>query len=96
MAKVYEKLFWNSIIRFSLESYVDFFICAMINVKKDLLWNESGEVLSSLLSIFSLLLFFILPIIMHFTLTKYFYKFKSSKFESKFGDIYEGLKIYKR
>jgi len=65
--KLCELLLWNVIIRFSIETFLDFVLCAVVNLY-DLQWTTGSDVLVSLISVFivayCVLLMIIKPILL--------------------------------
>lgn len=91
--KIYNALFFNVILRFLLEGYLEFAIDALINVEGgNLVYDDITTGLSSVLAIIMTVVLILLPFIMWYILKKNFHRLREEAIEGKFGSIYEGLR----
>jgi hypothetical protein len=60
-----ELLFFSLVLRFLLESYLELYLCALVNLD-ELLWTTSGEIIASILSIMFMFIFTFMPFVTHY------------------------------
>jgi len=92
---LHTRVFFNFIIRFLLESYMDLYLNAILNIFS-LYFGDIGGSISSVLSIFFISAFTLLPFMLHFFLRSKFHRFKEKMFEERFGCLYEGIDLSKK
>jgi len=56
-------------------------------------FEDSGGSLASVLSVFFILLYTLLPFILYFWIKKNAKQFENKTFKKKYGDFYDGLKL---
>ena len=85
------QIFFGMILRILLESYIEFLMAALIGVN-NLSWNNSGEVIASLLAIINVDFFILLPALTYFMIVKNEYRIDDKRFVKRFGALYEDFK----
>jgi hypothetical protein len=85
-------VYFNYILRLSLEAYFEFYIGGVLNFQSAQ-WNTNGEVLGILLAFFCLAnVLFNLPLLSLYIFTRKLKKLNNSKFKRVCGDMYENTK----
>jgi len=92
---MHSKMFYNFIIRFLLESFMDLYLNAIINIF-GMYFEDSGGIISSILSIGFILFYTALPMMLHYWIRSKAYKFEWKTFKDKYGDLYEGFDLRKK
>lgn len=89
-----KKLCWNFYIRFWIQSYLQFALVSFINFK-DLCWDHSGEIFSSLFTLFAGTLVVVLPLANFFFVKYNRSELETPNFTERFGTITDGFKTSK-
>jgi len=84
-------LFWNAMIRFILESYLELVIASFVNIG-DLYWDNPSNVMASLFSVAFVAITFLFPIFVSVFLYKKYSVLDCHDTESKYGALYEGVR----
>ena len=92
-SKISTFLYWNGIIRFFIESYLDFAVCALINLK-EINWEDdlSAVYYNNVLTFLTVVCLGLIPIIL---VVFYIYKLKmwnDEEFKAKYSSLIEGTK----
>jgi hypothetical protein len=91
MNKVYDKLsnylFWNSIIRYILESYLPVTLNFFMIIRDSIEWSDFWSVSYSLQAIAVAILYSVAPIAMTSFFRWKFSQFRCKKFISRFGEV---------
>ena len=92
--KLARLLYWNTILRMLIESYIICMICWSINIryldfKSEVPWTVVNSILTAILSPILLLFPFVGAILMY----KNFGILNSLKTKMKFGELYQGFNI---
>jgi hypothetical protein len=91
MNKVYDKLsnylFWNSIIRYILESYLPVTLNFLMIIRDSIEWSDFWSVSYSLTAIAVAILYSVAPLAMTSFFRWKFSQFRSKKYISRFGEV---------
>ena len=88
--KIVDGLFWNSVISFITEAYMQLTVSCIINLLS-LSFTSYGTVISSLSSLLALIVCLGFPIFSFCFLSRNRDKLRESQFKEKFESLYEGL-----
>jgi len=85
-------MFFNLIIRFQIESFMDFYLNTVLNVFH-LDFSDSGGAVSSVLSVILVVFYTSMPFLIHYWIRSKEYKFNWPSFEKKYSSLYSGLNL---
>ena len=91
--KISKYLYWNTLIRFLMEAYLDFYLCAFLNIKT-IFWNKNlpGVQFCNVLSIMVIAGLIPLSIFIIVFYARNVKRWNDPEFESKYGSLLEGVK----
>ena len=92
--EIEKQLYWNSLIRVLMESFLILLLCCMINTSH-LDWTSVSLAINSTLVIVIAATILGFPIVILCILNRYFYQLENLHFRSQYGTAYNGLDFRK-
>jgi TRAP-type C4-dicarboxylate transport system permease small subunit len=92
--KVYRVVVYNLMIRFVIESYLEFTLITLLSYRR-IRFKYTTDVISSALTYVFMIVLFCMPLIFFFFSIKFYPRYKEAKFRDKFGSLFSEINLKK-
>lgn len=89
---IHRKVFLNSVLRSMLTSYLLLSIATLLSVT-NMRFDNSGNAVSSVFSMFILVFIFVFPAAVFYFLKRYALRLADEDFEGRFGTLYLNIRV---